>query len=217
MSCTTEFWLYSLGSLLLGGLVIWAFMNNKLTDLRKLIKTKDDKIISIGNDYSSLRSSSQEQILSLKEEQSSITLMPKSSSDKDMKYEKLKVEYNNMQSQMHELKRNGKGTGEKNNLVNSKLIKKIELLSRENETLKKQVKPTIKDKGGYRKSIKGLRKEVKALKTELKKRKDSSSTIEKRVEIIKSLRTKKLKDWLNREKSYKVKRKVSRSKMKGKS
>ena len=48
MSCTTEFWLYSLGSLLLGGLVIWAFMNNKLTDLRKLIKTKDDKIISIG-------------------------------------------------------------------------------------------------------------------------------------------------------------------------
>ena len=228
MSCTAAFWLYSLGSLLIGGLLTWLFLRNKIRDLYDQISSGRDKVLNLENEYSSLRASSQEQILALKDEKEQLRLTPL---DKELnkKYDKLKIENQNLQSQIHQLKRAGKAKNTTNQsnkdleILRKSLSKaqfKIDDLLKEKAEIKKDIKKFEKisiDNKKSEKLIKKLEKEIKDLKDKLKKNKKSKSTgVEKRVEIIKSLRTKKLKDWLNRDKAYKVSKKVSTSKIKDK-
>tara|TARA_Y100000385_G_C13088562_1_gene637617 strand:- start:1876 stop:2547 length:672 start_codon:yes stop_codon:yes gene_type:complete len=223
MSCNTEFWLYALGSFFLGGIVTWLFMRNKIEDLFSQLSGKSDRIIKLGNDYAGLRASSQEQILAFKEDKNNLIPLP-IDSELTKKHESLKVDYNNLQSKIHKLER---GIKPPQNLVqkkkavkdSSKEVIKNELLSVENQNLKKKIKNLDQYKSNYKKSIKNiesLKKEIIRLKAKVNKKKESHS-IEKRVEIIKSLRTKKLKDWLSTDKAYKVRKKVSTSKLKSKS
>ncbi len=76
MSCITEFWLYALSSFFLGGIVTSLFMRNKIEDLLSQLSGKSDRIIKLGNDYSGLRASSQEQILALKEDKNNLIPLP---------------------------------------------------------------------------------------------------------------------------------------------
>lgn len=231
MSCSALFWLYSLGSLLIGGLVTWLFLRNRMDDLRNEISRGKDKVLNLENEYSSLRASSQEQILALKEEKQSLLAAPVPatvSSDLSKKYDKLKIENQNLQSQIHQLKRVGTSKDPKVQVSKetealrrnlSKAQIKIDGLDKEKSSLLKENKRYQKLIGEHKKAektIKKLEKEVKSLKDKLKKKKDPES-VEKRVEIIKSLRTKKLRDWLKRDKAYKVSKKVSTNKIKEKS
>ena len=216
MSSSLQFWLFGLGSLLTGALISWLFMRNKVRDLLNDLSVKSDKIFLLENDYAGLRASSQEQILALKEEKQGLQY---SGRDEDLnkKYDKLKVEYNSLQSRVHQFERKQISITDSNAFENtSNSTKKINSLKNQISELEeknlgqKKMKAELKNS---KKTIRKLNKEMEILKSDLKKV-NESKPIEKRVEITKSLRTKKLINWLSRDKAYKIRKKVSTNRLK---
>lgn len=216
MSSSLQFWLFGLGSLLTGAFISWLFMRNKVKDLLNDLSLKSDKILLLENDYAGLRASSQEQILALKEEKQGLQY---SGRDEDLnkKYDKLKVEYNSLQSKVHQFEHKELFVTESNAVENtSKSTKKINDLKSQITQLEEKNLGQKKLKGELKtskKTIRKLKKDIEILKSEIKKV-NGSKPIEKRVEITKSLRTKKLINWLSRDKAYKIRKKVSTNRLK---
>jgi len=233
MSCTLSFWLCGLGSFILGSLLTWWYSKNKIDGLKGKLTAKADRLLQVENDYSSLRASSTEQILALKEEKNEFSSDLSIEKDMGKKYDKLKVEYDSLKSQIHLLER---GERIDDQGVSQKKYNKIK---DDYENLLKDYEDAIDDldaqlnvepsyealtimvkslKKKYRKKSKKIEK----LRTELtklnKKIKDKprAEGIEKKVKIVKSLKVNKLLDWLKNDKAYKVKKKVSKQKLKRK-
>jgi len=213
MECNTQFWLWGLLSLSAGALGAWLWMRQLLNDLSQKRDKDLNKIISLENEYAQLRSTTQSQILDLETknaENHKLADLPELNSE----YDSLKVEYDSLLSKYHELERlKSQGSDIDSGLIKEKDSVITELES-ENKRLVKKLKSITDSKIKVKSSnLKSLKDEVKSLKTKLKKEKKAQG-IEKRVEIVKSIRKKKLKDWLNKDKSYKVKKKVSTRELK---
>ena len=213
MGCSLYFWIFGLLSFLLGALGAWLWLKNRISSLIEQSSKDANKIINLENEYASLRTSSQQKIMDLEEEKLALGVI-QTTEESNKEYEKLKVKYDGLLSEFRDLERKKtKQSDEKEKKSKSKLGK-LAGLQLENERLKKELKKGTSSKNDSSKEkVKSLELEIKKLKTKLKKQ-EKPKSIERRIEIVKSIRKKKLKDWLSRDKSYKVKKKVSTSTIK---
>ncbi len=108
LSCTLWFWLFGLGSLLLGAFAYWLLSRKRMADLDAKLKVERGKVTQLESEYASLRTSTTSQIQTLEDENGNIAekikhqSSPSSTVDADLqdKYEKLQKENQRLQSQL---------------------------------------------------------------------------------------------------------------------
>jgi hypothetical protein len=226
--CTLCFWLFGIGSLIVGALAAWFWRKRRIDELEKNARIDRSKIIQLESEYASLRTSSANELMDLKSANSNLAYKLKTSQENELnvelknQYEKLSEEYEMLKSQSIKGDKNdGKWQTKYEDLIQSynTLLAAPDSLSDDNQNISeikaelgKKLKSQKKKNKKRSKKIKKLISENERLNKELSKEK-STEGIKQKVEIRKSLKVDKLLDWLKKDKAYKVKKKVSTQKL----